>query len=201
MATETETVRRVRRASRLPYVGALLVLALVVIAAWASRDSFEPIVAGRTAPDFLATDRAGATVRLSDYRGRVVLVNIWATWCAPCREEMPSMERLYQEIRSGQGGEDFEILAVSVDASLARPDPLGRGVEWQDLLAFAEEFDLTFPVVHDPEGAIQDLYRTTGVPESVVIGRDGVIYKKVAGPTEWDAPQHQELIHRLLAVE
>ena len=111
------------------------------------------------------------------------------------------MERLYQEIRSQPGGEDFEILAVSVDATLQRPDPLGRGVEREDLLAFAEEFGLTFPVVHDPAGGIQDLYMTTGVPESVVVGRDGVIYKKIAGPTEWDAPQYQELIHRLLAVE
>jgi thiol-disulfide isomerase/thioredoxin len=201
MAAENENARKVRRASRLPYVGAVLLLGFLVVAAWAGRDRFEPVVAGRPAPDFVATNMAGETVHLSDYQGKVVLVNIWATWCAPCREEMPSMERLYQEIRSAPGGEDFEILAVSVDANLARPDPFGRGVERDDLLAFAEEFGLTFPVVHDPEGAIQNLYMTTGVPESVVVGRDGMIYKKIAGPTEWDAPQYQELIHRLLAVE
>jgi peroxiredoxin len=68
-----------------------------------------------------------------------------------------------------------------------------------DLRAFAEEFDLTFPILHDPTGTIQQTYQTTGVPESLLIDKDGVIVKKIAGATEWDAPVNQEWVRRLLA--
>ena len=84
----------------------------------------------------------------------------------------------------------FWLAPVSKPASLR---PLGG-----DLRAFAEEYALTFPILHDPEGTVEELYRTTGVPESFVIGRDGLIYKKVAGETEWDLPVNQELVRRLL---
>ena len=111
----------------------------------------------------------------------------------PCRAEMPSMERLYQEI----GGDGFEIMAVSIDAERGRFDMLGyRG---GDIRAFADSLELTFPILHNPSGGIQRLYRTAGVPESFLIGRDGMIYKIVAGETEWDAPEYKELIRRLLA--
>lgn len=102
------------------------------------------------------------------------------------------MQRLYEELDDP----DFEILAVSVDAPQGEEDAFGR--EGGDLEAFAEAFDLTFSILHDPEGGIQRTYQTTGVPESFIVGRDGVIYKKVAGPTDWDAPVNQELIRRLL---
>lgn len=187
-----------RRASRLPYAGALLLLGVLVVLAWLGQDRLQPVTTGRSAPDFAVTNMAGEPVRLADYRGQVVLVNVWATWCPPCLVEMPSMERLYKEVRSWPGGESFEILAVSVDATVERPDPLGRGVTRNDLVDFASELALTFPIVHDPAGRIQRTYQTTGVPESFLVGRDGVIYKKVAGPTEWDAPQYLELIRRLL---
>jgi cytochrome c biogenesis protein CcmG, thiol:disulfide interchange protein DsbE len=123
----------------------------------------------------------------------VVLVNIWATWCGPCRTEMPSMERLYKKL----GDEDFEIMAVSIDAELGFFDRAGNA--GGDIKAFADSLGLTFPLLHNPSGDIQRLYRTTGVPETFLIGRDGIIYKEVAGGTEWDAPDHQELIQRLLA--
>jgi hypothetical protein len=112
---------------------------------------------------------------------------------------MPSMERLYHEVRQWPRGEDFEILAVSVDASLDKPDLLGRGVGAGDLEAFAKELGLTFPIVHDTPGRLQTLYQTTGVPESFIVDRDGIIAKKFGGPElAWDAPQHLELIRRLL---
>ena len=188
MSTDQDFPTRKRRSSRLPYAGALLVVGLLVGVAWFGRDRFQPVTAGRPAPEFSATSLAGEPVELTSYRGKVVLVNVWATWCAPCREEMPSMERLYNQVRSQPGGEDFEILAVSVDV----------GVSTSALEAFGEEFGLTFPIVHDPAGEIQNIYQTTGVPESFVIGRDGIIYKRIAGATTWDAPQYLELIRRLL---
>jgi len=176
-----------------PYLWAVVAVVAVVVVAWVGRENYQPIITGAAAPDFTVTNLAGETVRLSDYRGKVVLVNIWATWCAPCRQEMPSMQRLYEALE----GTDFEILAVSIDAQAGQEDAFGR--PGGDLRAFAEEMGLTFPILHDPEARIERTYQTTGVPETFLIGRDGLIYKKVAGGTEWDAAVNQDLVRRLLA--
>jgi cytochrome c biogenesis protein CcmG, thiol:disulfide interchange protein DsbE len=182
-----------KRASRLPYVGALIAMGLVVVAAWMGRDRYQPIIAGAQAPDFQAVDLAGEPVGLDDFRGEVVLLNIWATWCAPCREEMPSMQRLYDAMDHP----DFRVVAVSVDADA--PGVLGYlGRPGGDVEGFANEFGLTFDILRDPSGRIGELYQTTGLPETFLIGRDGIIYRKVAGGTLWDAPQYQELVQRLL---
>jgi thiol-disulfide isomerase/thioredoxin len=166
---------------------------------WVLRGRFQPVASGTPAPDFAVTDLKGEPVRFADYRGKVVLVNVWATWCAPCRQEMPSMERLYEAVRALPKGSDFEILAVSIDALKERPNPLYGGVTSAELEAYANELGLTFPIVHDPEGRIQKIYQTTGVPESFLVGRDGIIYKKRAGQEEWDAATNVELIRSLLA--
>ena len=181
------------RYSNRPYAYALVGVVLLIVVAWMNQDRIPPVTTGTVAPDFEVEDLDGGLVRLSDHSGDVVLVNIWATWCLPCREEMPSMERLYQEI----GEDGFEIMAVSIDAELGRFDLAGR--PGGDIQVFADSLGLTFPMLHDPSGGIERLFRTTGVPETFLIGRDGIIYKKVAGGTEWDAPQHKELIQRLLA--
>ena len=103
------------------------------------------------------------------------------------------MQRLYDAL----GDEDFEILAVSVDAPKGQTDD--SGYEGGDLAAFARQYGLTFTILHDESGEIRQTYQTTGVPESFVIAKGGVIYKKWTGPTEWDLPVNQELIRRLLA--
>ncbi len=179
--------------SNRPYAYALVGVVLLIVFAWLNQDRVRPVTAGTVAPEFEVNDLDGGLARLSDHEGEVVLVNIWATWCLPCLIEMPSMERLYQEI----GEDGFEIMAVSIDAELGRFDLAGR--PGGDIQAFADSLGLTFPMLHDPSGGIERSYRTTGVPETFLIGRDGIIYKKVAGGTEWDAPQHKELIQRLLA--
>ncbi len=181
------------RYSNRPYAYALIGVVLLIIFAWVNPSRVQPVTVGTVAPEFEVNDLDGGLARLSDHKGEVVLVNIWATWCLPCRIEMPSMERLYQEI----GEDGFEIMAVSIDAELGRFDLTGR--PGGDIQVFADSLGLTFPMLHDPSGGIERLYRTTGVPETFLIGRDGIIYKKVAGGTEWDAPQHMELIQRLLA--
>jgi thiol-disulfide isomerase/thioredoxin len=140
--------------------------------------------AGSSAPAFQATDlRTGRPARLADYRGRVVLLNVWATWCAPCLVEMPALERLSQRL----GGRDFKIVAVSVD-----------GESDSVVLAFARARGLSFDIWHDPSRAIERIYQTSGVPESWVIERDGRIIKKVIGPAEWDSPVNVALIRRLI---
>jgi cytochrome c biogenesis protein CcmG, thiol:disulfide interchange protein DsbE len=178
---------------RSPYLWAIVGVVAVVAFAWVGRENYRPVITGSVAPEFVVTNLAGEPVALSDYVGRkVLLINVWATWCGPCVIEMPSMQRLYERFE----GEDFEILAVSIDAPLGQVGLDGR--LGGDLVAFTESLGLTFPILHDPSGDIQRLYQTTGVPESFVIGLDGVIYKKVAGETTWDATENEELIRRLL---
>ncbi len=160
--------------------------------AWVNRDRLRPVGPGRPAPNFSVVDLEGAQRSLGEFQGKVVLLNIWATWCPPCREEMPSMERLYQEI----GDEEFEILAISVDAPFGQRDAFGR--EGGNLSAYADSVGLSFKILHDPSGKIQETFQTTGVPESFVIDRDGVIFKKIAGPTAWDAEENVQFIRRLL---
>ena len=169
-----------------------LVVGIVIAFAWVNRDRLRPVVPGRPAPNFSALDLNGSPKTLDDYEDKVLLVNIWATWCAPCQQEMPSLQRLYEAVDR----DDFEIVAISVDAPFGQTDAFGR--PGGDLEAYADVMGLSFTILNDPSGKVQQDYQTTGVPESFVIDRDGVIYKKVAGPTDWDAPQNVELIRRLL---
>ena len=165
---------------------------LVVFLAWASRDRFPPVEPGAAAPDFHVLDLEGTPTSLEAFRGNVVLLNIWATWCAPCKEEMPSIQRLFEEVPDA----DFRVLAVSIDRTGPEhdpEDPLGG-----KLRAFADSLGLTFTILHDPTGEIADTYRTTGVPESFVLDREGIIRKKVTGPMAWDAPQNVQFVTRLL---
>ena len=178
--------------TRSPYLWGLVALAALITAAWVLRDNAEPVVVGFEAPDFSAVDLEGGRRSVFEHRGEVLLVNVWATWCPPCLEEMPSMQRLYEEFAD----DGFEILAVSVDAPYGEADAAGRPGGKLDL--FADEHGLTFPILHDPEGRVQRVYRTTGVPETFLIGRDGIIYKKIAGGTHWDSQVNRELVQRLL---
>jgi peroxiredoxin len=140
---------------------------------------------GLPAPDFTLPGLDGKMVRLADYKGKVVLINIWATWCPPCVEEMPSMEKLYRELK----GEGFEILAVSIDETGAK-----------DVRSFMKKYKLSFPALTDSKGAIKSLYQTTGVPESFIIDKDGILVEKVIGPRNWAVPDvirfFQNLIRR-----
>ena len=140
---------------------------------------------GSTAPAFHAKDlRTARPTTLADYRGKVVLLNVWATWCLPCRVEMPSMERLYRRLG---GGGDFRVVAGSIDE---QDDSV--------VMSFARELGLSFDILHDQTAAIKQAYQATGVPESWVIDRDGVIVKKVIGASEWDGPVNETLIRRLI---
>lgn len=138
---------------------------------------------GSLAPEFQLTDMQGRTVALSDLRGKVVLLNFWATWCFPCRVEMPSMEEAYQRFRS-QG---LEILAVSVDEQGARVTK-----------PFQEEKGLTFPILHDTDYQVGLTYGARSLPMTYLIDRQGIIKHRVFGSREWNTPEAGQMLSTLL---
>ncbi len=133
-------------------------------------------------PDFTLLDPAGKKVSLKDFRGKLVMLNFWASWCVPCREEMPTMERLYQDFKT----KGFLILAVDVKDKR------------KDALAFVKELKLTFPVVFDPDGQEGFLYGAWGLPATYLIGFRGEGLARMWGPADWYSPGARELIQALL---
>jgi peroxiredoxin len=140
---------------------------------------------GKKAPDYRVLDLAsGDSVSLRSLaKGNVALVNIWATWCEPCKEEMPAMQKAY----AGLTGKGFRILAVSIDP--------GDG---ESVRKFADAMGITFDILQDRSGNIQQLYQTTGVPESFLLDRDGTIVKRVIGAHDWASEANRKLIDRYL---
>lgn len=151
------------------------------------KDELTSVTVGSDAPGFAAKTltQPAAMKSLTNYRGEVVLLNIWATWCAPCRIEMPSMERLQQRL----GPKGLRIVAVSVD------DP---GMEAK-INAFADELSLSFELLYDAPGRIRQQYQTTGVPETFIIGRDGTIRRRIIGADDWSSEANVAFLERLLA--
>jgi DsbE subfamily thiol:disulfide oxidoreductase len=137
------------------------------------------------APDFTLPNAGGRKVSLKDYRGKVVFLNFWATWCESCREEMPSMERLYREFKD----KGLEIVAVNV-----KEKP-------RDALAFAKELKLTYPVLLDPEGEVGLLYGAFGLPATYLIDRKGVVLARMWGPADWHSPAARKLFAALVDQE
>ena len=150
-------------------------------------EDIDQVTTGVAAPDFNAVNLAtGDSVNLSTYAGEVVLLNLWATWCGPCRWEMPSMERLYRDL----GPLGLKVVAVSVDQ-------LGS----DNVLEFAQDLGLTFDILHDRSGQVELDYQATGLPETVILDRNGIIVHKAIGPVEWDDPVQIARFKRLLGLE
>jgi len=129
---------------------------------------------GAPAPDFVLKSVDGKTVRLSDYRGQVVFLNFWATWCPPCRSEMPSIERLNRKMN----GYECVSLAVSID-----------GFETAQLKNIISSNHYTFTVLHDPEQGVADAYLISGIPTTYIIDKDGTIVDKSVGAEYWDSDE------------
>jgi peroxiredoxin len=138
---------------------------------------------GDAAPNFQLRDMNGRVVALSDLRGKVVLVNFWATWCGPCRVEMPAMERLYR----AYDRKDFEILAVSTDAqgvAVTRP--------------FQQENKLTFPILHDADFRVGLSYGARTLPMTFMVDRQGIVRHHIFGARDWEAPEAHQLVEMLM---
>ena len=168
-------------------VGAIvLVMAAGLIAAsHYMKDELFPVTIGSTAPDFRAKVLGESRYKtLADYKGQVVLLNIWATWCEPCKQEIPSLQRLYQ----AYGGKGLRLVAVSIDDYVSE----------DSIRAFVRTFGVTFEILHDPTHEIERTYQTTGYPETFVIGPEGTIRKKWIGPDNWASDANVALIRELL---
>jgi thiol-disulfide isomerase/thioredoxin len=128
---------------------------------------------GAAVPDFRLRVLGGGTSELGSLRGRVVLVNFWATWCPPCVEEMPSLDRLSRAL----GPEGLVVLGVAVDE------------DEKTVRDFVARVGVSFPILRDPGAHTAAAWRTTGYPETFVVGRDGTLLRTFVGPAEWDTPE------------
>ncbi|PYP77444.1 MAG: hypothetical protein DMD35_15020 [Gemmatimonadetes bacterium] len=151
-------------------------------------DELFPVSVGSKAPPIegVTLDGSNTHKTLADYSGRVVLLNVWATWCEPCRVEMPSIEKLHKEF-APQG---FSVVAISVD------DP---GAE-QRILDFAKQYGLSFEVLHDPRQVTTRNYQITGYPETFLIAKDGTIRLKRIGAADWSSEGNRALVRELLGI-
>ena len=138
---------------------------------------------GDEAPNFRLRDLDGNLTSLSQFRGKVVLLNFWATWCGPCRVEMPAMEQLYRNFSR----REFQILAVSTD-------PQGVAVT----RPFQQKIGLTFPILHDTDMEVGVTYGARSLPMTLMVDRQGVVRQKIFGARDWDSPEARELIQMLI---
>lgn len=162
-------------------------LVLIVAPAAVGQDPFRELSLIKprrptAAKDFVVPGLTSERLRLSDFGGKVRFVNFWATWCPPCKEEMPSMERLYRRYKE-QG---FTILAISIDADMSGVEP------------FIKSLKLTFPIGLDPTGAVSNDYAVRALPSSYLVDRSGNIVAVALGPRDWDSSAARAVIESLL---
>ncbi|MFO0705763.1 MAG: TlpA disulfide reductase family protein [Nitrospira sp.] len=187
--TSSQTVieERTKGGSRLfILIAGAVVLAVTFGIVWMQSSKYEPLVVGKEAPDFVLTDLNEKPYRLSDFRGKVVFLNFWATWCAPCREEMPSMEVLNKNFEK----DGLVILAVSID----------RVTTTKDIPPFVKGLSLTFPVLIDSWGKTDKPYKRMGVPETFIIDQQGIIREIIIGPKDWTRVDNLKTLTTLLNV-
>jgi cytochrome c biogenesis protein CcmG, thiol:disulfide interchange protein DsbE len=153
------------------------------------KDQLYPVEVGSKAPDFRAKVLGADQyrTRLTDYKGQVVMLNVWATWCEPCRKELPSFQQLYQEY----GPKGLKLVAVSIDAAVSE----------DSIRKFANHYGITFDVLHDTTHKIEEAYQTTGYPETFIIGPEGDIRRKVIGADDWTSQGNRALFAQLLGLQ
>lgn len=186
MSTSVPAATAAGKSRLLIFVLGAAILAGVFSIVWMQSAKYEPLVVGKIAPDFTLPDLNDKPHRLSDFRGKVVFLNFWATWCKPCREEMPSMEILNKNFEK----DGLVILAVSID----------RVTTTKDIPPFVKGMNLTFPVLIDSWGKTDMPYKRMGVPETFIIDQQGVIREIVIGPRDWTRIDSLQILTKLLNV-
>lgn len=132
----------------------------------------EGIFTGDKIYDFTLEDIDGNEISISDYKGKVLMLNFWASWCPPCKAEMPHMEKVYNELK----GEDFDMLTVN----LTTAEKNGR----DGANKFINDMGYTFPVVYDVDGKVADKFRITGIPTTYIINKEGIISSFIKAPLD-----------------
>lgn len=152
------------------------------------KDELFPVNVGSSAPDFRAKVLGANRYKtIADYKNKVVILNVWATWCGPCQVEIPTLERLYKEY----GDKGLKLVAVSIDDYVSE----------DSIRSFARTYGMTFEILHDSTHAIERQYQVTGYPETFVIGKEGTIRKKWIGPDDWTSLGNRALVAQLLGLE
>ena len=182
--------RRRYTSPAMPTLALLVAAGALALATGAAADAPDPArglelirpARPQIAHDFEVPTLDRGTLRLSDLRGKVVFVNFWATWCDPCKEEMPAMERLYQRFRD----RGLVVVALSVDAQASRVAP------------FVRERRFSFPVGLDRRMTVANLYTVRALPSSFIVDRQGRLASLAMGPREWDGPPARALFEAML---
>ena len=143
----------------------------------------QPIKGDKKAPNFCLEDLKGKKSELNNFKGKVIFLNFWATWCGPCKEEMPSMEILFQQFKE----KDFVFLSISVDYEGRKP-----------VKEFIEKQRYTFPVLLDPKCDVLDLYEVKRIPTTILIDKNRKVIGKVTGPMNWKSQEVFSLLNILL---
>lgn len=170
----------------------LAVIGGLIALGWSNRERGVRLAVGEDAPALRLPRIDGGEATLAEYRGKVVLVNIWATWCSPCRLEMPSIQAVYE----AYADEGLEVLAVAVDDDPGERQPDGRIAG--KVSEFVEQLGLTFPVAVDPTGGTERLFRTEYLPTTVLVDRQGRIRLHEVGGRFWDQQPYVDMIESLL---
>ena len=168
--------------------GLLALWGLCALPAVAWADPFEQLGVARPrtskpAPDFALKDIHGKPINLSQFKGKPVLINFWATWCGPCREELPSMQRLHDAPRKFG---DIQIIAISVDR-----------FNIDQIHQYAKDMNLSFPILHDKDREVRKSYFVRGLPTSYLVDADGKLQGFISGARQWDSPTAQKVFHLL----
>jgi peroxiredoxin len=142
------------------------------------------VAAGKVATDFKLRDLGGHEVSLSSMRGKVIFLNLWATWCEPCRREMPSIETLYEKFGKDKS---FVILAVSEDSDGSKA-----------VATYVKQSGYKFKILLDPRNDVGEAYNVSGIPETFVIDRDGRIVAHHLGPYDWANPDIRDALQELI---
>jgi cytochrome c biogenesis protein CcmG/thiol:disulfide interchange protein DsbE len=165
----------------------LILLCFYSSITWGEDDLFLKIgvqsIKNKKAPNFYLKSLNGEKVELKSFKGKVLFLNFWATWCGPCKEEMPSMEALYQQFKE----KDFIFLTISVDYK-----------EGKEVKEFIEKHHYAFPVLLDPKCETLDLFGVKGIPTTIVIDKKGMMIGKAIGPRNWKKPEVISLLNLLL---
>ena len=148
-----------------------------------SKIKISPIKGDKRAPDFSLKDLNSRKVGLKQFREKIIFLNFWATWCGPCKEEMPSLEVLYQQFKE----KNFILLAISVDYEGLKP-----------VQEFINKHHYTFPVLLDPKCETLDLFEVKGIPTTFLIDKKGIMVGKAVGPRDWKSPEVISLINLML---